>query len=287
LLIVGPKRSGKGTIFYLIRILVGPANCASLRLADFGQHHGSENLVGRSVAFIPDARFGSRDVNAVVESLLSMSGEDYVSVPRKYRSAWQGMPTWRVLIASNELPKLRDASGAVVSRISLIECTRSFINCEDLTLKNKLTAELPAILNRALDGLDRLLRNGAFSTERDAKQSLETMQQLAAPVLAFVKEQCVISGDYEVSSEVIYAKFGSWCNDNGHRRPSKAQFIRDLLAAVPGVRERRAPRDVPGRPRTCYGLRLRTGADHDDDDDDDDDDDAPDRTGAATPPSVG
>ena len=77
LLVVGPRRSGKGTIARVLRQLVGEGNVVAPTLASLGKDFGLWPLLDKSVAIISDARLGKRtDTSVVVERLLSISGED-------------------------------------------------------------------------------------------------------------------------------------------------------------------------------------------------------------------
>jgi putative DNA primase/helicase len=42
-----------------------------------------------------------------------LSGEDMLTIDRKYKEPWTGKLPSRILIISNELPQLGDASGAI------------------------------------------------------------------------------------------------------------------------------------------------------------------------------
>ncbi len=88
-------------------------------LGTLARPFGLSSLINKPVAISPDARLSSRPDNAaIVECLLSISGEDGQTIDRKDLDAWTGrLPTWFVLI-SNDLPRLRDASGALASPIS-------------------------------------------------------------------------------------------------------------------------------------------------------------------------
>jgi putative DNA primase/helicase len=59
-----------------------------------------------------DARLGSRADNMIaVERLLSISGEDTITIDRKYRDPWTGRLPARFMILTNELPRFSDSSG--------------------------------------------------------------------------------------------------------------------------------------------------------------------------------
>jgi putative DNA primase/helicase len=94
-LLVGPKRSGKGTIARVLTGLLGPHNTAAPTLAGLTQNFGLQSLIGKPLAMVSDARLGARaDSMIAVERLLSISGEDMLTVDRKYREPWTGrLPT--------------------------------------------------------------------------------------------------------------------------------------------------------------------------------------------------
>jgi putative DNA primase/helicase len=179
----------------------------------------------------------------VVERLLSISGEDTLTVNRKYRDQWTGKLPSRLHVISNELPKLGDASTAVVGRIVLLLLTRSWLGKEDHELEQRLHQERPAILNWALDGLERLTRHGKFTRLPSADEAIVAMRDLASPVAAFVRERCEIDAEKEVEVETLYEAYKNWCESNEHRKESQQMFGRDLRAAVPSVRRVRPGTD--------------------------------------------
>jgi putative DNA primase/helicase len=77
MLLVGPKRSGKGTIMRVLKALLGEDSIAAPTLASLGTNFGLWPLIGKIAAIIGDARLGGRsDISQIVERLLSISGQD-------------------------------------------------------------------------------------------------------------------------------------------------------------------------------------------------------------------
>lgn len=153
-MLVGPKRSGKGTIARVLMGLVGKPNCVSPTLASLGTNFGLAPLINKRVAIISDARLGAKaDQHAIAEAVLRITGEDSVSIDGKFRPAWEGQLRVRFLVISNELPRLADTSGALASRFIILRLVNSFYGREDQTLTDRLLAERPGIFNWSLDGL--------------------------------------------------------------------------------------------------------------------------------------
>jgi putative DNA primase/helicase len=256
LLMVGPTRGGKGVIARILTDLVGRQNTAGPTLHSLGGDFGLAPLIGKPLAVISDARFVGKNSNVVVERLLSISGEDTLTVNIKYKEQWTGKLPCRLHVISNELPKLGDASTAIVGRIVLLLTSRSWLDREDNTLEKDLRAELPGILNWSLDGLERLTTTNTFTRLPSADEAIATMRDLASPVGAFAREKCEIGANKEVAADTLYAAYKEWADENGHAKATKQTFGRDLRAAVPAVRRLR-PREGAERQYIYAGIALR------------------------------
>ena len=192
-------------------------------------------LIGKPLAIISDARLGGRtDASAVVERLLAITGEDTITVDRKYREPWTGRLPTRFLILTNELPRLTDASGALASRFIVLLLTRSFYGQEDLTLEGRILRECPDILHWALTGYDRLRARGHFVQPASAEQAAEELADLGSPVGVFVRERCVVNHFLCVECEILFVAWKQWCGEQHRDHHGTIQtFGRDLRAAVP------------------------------------------------------
>lgn len=91
-LLVGPKRSGKGTIARVLTRLNGAANVCGPTLSNLSQNFGIAPLINKRLAIISDARLGGKaDQAVIVERILAITGEDCLTVDRKNREAWTGL----------------------------------------------------------------------------------------------------------------------------------------------------------------------------------------------------
>lgn len=237
LLLIGPTRSGKGTIARMLNELIGRGHVAGPTLASLGTNFGLSPLLGKPLAIISDARLGNTPSHTVVERLLSITGEDLITVDRKFRDPWTGKLPTRFVILSNELPKFKDSSGAIANRLLILQMTNSFLGREDRTLDDRLRSELPGILSWALKGLDRLNKNGKFTVPARSEDAVNLMMDLASPMSAFVRECCVRDLEAEVYRDDLYRAWQQWAEGNGHIAGAKSTFGRDLRAVVPELRD--------------------------------------------------
>jgi putative DNA primase/helicase len=134
------------------------------------------------------------------------AAEDTLTIDRKYKDHWTGKLPTRLHIISNELPKLGDASAAIVDRFVLLLLSRSWLGKEDTELEARIQQELTRILNWSLDGLYRLTvtNENRFTFLESADEAIVAMRDLASPVGAFVRERCVVGPDKQVAVDEIY-----------------------------------------------------------------------------------
>jgi putative DNA primase/helicase len=240
----------------MIRDLVGHHNVAGPTLAGLGTNFGLQPMIDKPVAIVSDARLSGRSDNAtVVERLLSISGEDTLTIDRKYKTAWTGPLPSRLVIISNELPRLDDASGALASRFLVLQLKESFLGKEDHDLSVKIAEELPGILLWALDGLDRLRARGHFLQPSRANQVVRELAELSSPIQTFVNDHCVVGPICSVDVGELFDEWKWWCGENNVPPGTRQTFGRDLHAAVPnlGTSQER----VDGRRRRRYrGIGL-------------------------------
>lgn len=260
LMIIGPKRAGKGVIAKILRALVGGMNYTSPTLDSLARPFGMESLINKSLAIFSDVRLsGHADQKCLTGNLLTWSGGDTMSIPRKYKQDWIGTLRARALLLSNEMPKILDDSGALSSRFIILQLMKSFLGEEDTGLYERLLEELPAILNWSLDGLERLKDRGYFCQPASALELVEEMENLTSPIGAFIRDKCVVSPGAEVDSDLLYSVWEM------HRRAegwnfgeTKPSFGASLRAAVPGLKKKHlGPR---GKQTLFYiGVGLATG----------------------------
>jgi len=266
-MLVGPRRSGKGTIGRVLTGLLGAHNVAAPTLAGLTTNFGLQVLIGKPLGLISDARLSTRsDGTVAVERLLSVSGEDSITVDRKYRDHWTGRLPTRFVILTNEVPRFTDASGALASRFIVLVLTTSFLGREDPRLTDELLAEAPGIFNWCLEGLDRLNARGYFEQPTVSQAAMQRLEDLASPVSAFVRDRCIVDPTREVDKDALWTAWKDWCLGEGKDRAgTKAVFFRDLHAAYPGLRAIRPLVDGK-RVHVYVGIDLRQITDPDDPD---------------------
>ena len=255
-LLIGPKRSGKGTIARVLAALIGQENVAGPTLAQLGSNFGLWPLIGKTLAVISDARLSGTSYD--ISHLLAISGGDRITIDRKYQEPWTGTLSARFLILSNEPPAFHDPSGAIISRFLVITTTESFFGRENPHLTEELLDELPGILGWSFAGLDRLAHAGAFTQPQSSADLIAGMHDVASPARVFAEERCILDPAATIAVADLYAAWAAWCRETGNRPGSTQTFSRDLRTVHRELKIIRPRVGGHQGPRCWLGIRLRT-----------------------------
>lgn len=266
MLMVGPKRSGKGTIGRILEMMVGSVNVAGPTVATLASQFGLQPLVDASVAIVSDARFRGPGMDVVGERLLSISGEGTVTVERKFLPSITLKLGTRFVFMTNEMPRITDASGALASRFLILQFTESFYGREDITLTDRLATELNGVVLWAIEGLARLREQGRFTQLPEQILLVEQMEELASPVSAFLRDECILPHqaldagirpeDLNSPVESVWGRWQWWAKHNGHSEGSKIDLGRKLSAILPKFKKVR-PGGADERSYVYQGFKLR------------------------------
>ena len=244
LFLVGPTASGKSTFLDTINALLGEDTVASLT----PQQMTSERFSGAEL-FDKWANIRNDIPASTVENtgqFKEIMGGDPMKAERKRKDPFMFEPTAKHLFAANELPSTSTDDEAFYRRILLVPFPETIPEAErDKHLDDKLQAELPGVLNWALEGLQRLLANGGFTGDRSPGQTQDTWQKWADSVSRF-KSAAITSGSDTVEKSKLYAAYLEFCRQEGipsdtqhsMTRGLKKEGLEDGRAYVDGSQER-------------------------------------------------
>ena len=148
---------------------------------------------------------------------------------------------------------VRDTSVGFWRRIHLIPFTRSFAASPDLQLKDKLRAEAPGILARAVRGCLAWQREG-LNPPDVVSNATATYRADSMPLARFLEARCVVQEGATATSGALWAAYERWYDDvREPTRLTRRQF-REAL------HEHFTP--DPGRARDVTFLGVGLQSDH-------------------------
>ena len=232
--LVGPRRSGKGTINKILVALLGQHNTVAPQMDELVDSFGLQPWLNKLLASFTDARLTGRNTAGIVSQLLRIVGGDTITVNRKNKESWNGYLPTRVIIYSNEALQLSESSNALTGRMLVLSMTNSFFGKEDVTLSEKLTSELSGIFNWCLEGHKRRLARTSerFVQPKSGIELLETMEELGNPMSSFIEDVLVYDPIGHVTKDALFACYKRWAVHKNIPVGTDMAFKRKFLAST-------------------------------------------------------
>ncbi len=166
--------------------------------------------------------------------LISMSGGDSHYVDRKFKKGLANQRSEMTIVAAyNGITNLSDQGGIAAGRIIFLPTTQSFLGRENRQLKDQLKAELPGILNWAIDGYRKLLEDGRFHQTTEGQRAADEFATSTDPIREFADEYISKESDggnsKHSSVALIYDAFRMHCLNSGIKDPPRKSNFKASL----------------------------------------------------------
>ncbi|MGN1025957.1 MAG: phage/plasmid primase, P4 family, partial [Faecousia sp.] len=231
-ILYGTGSNGKSTMLNIFAALLnGYAQSTS---SDTFMQKKNES-VNNDIARLKGARFVSaiemEEGKRLAESLIkSMTGGDKLVTRFLYGEFFEYVPQFKVFLAVNHKPMIRDTTKSIWRRIKLMPFTNTFTEQErDKHFASKIMAsEMPGILAWAVQGCLLWQQEGIIEPDvvatanRDYNEEMDSFSH-------FFDECCVVRDGARVTNKMLRAKYKEWCVDNGEHELSQRPFSQKLL----------------------------------------------------------
>lgn len=230
-ILYGTGSNGKSTMLNIFAALLnGYAQSTS---SDTFMQKKNES-VNNDIARLKGARFVSaiemEEGKRMAESLIkSMTGGDKLVTRFLYGEFFEYVPQFKVFLAVNHKPDIRDTTNSIWRRIKIMEFNNTFTEQErDKNFPTKIMAkELPGILAWAVQGCLDWQQNGINAPDIVAAATRAYKEEMDS-FSHFFNECCVVREGARVSNKMLRAKYDEWCAENGERGLTQRPFSRKL-----------------------------------------------------------
>lgn len=215
-ILIGDKANGKSTFLDCIVNMVGEDNTSALDLSELKDRFRGSEIVGKLLNAGDDINENFVNDTSVFKKVVS--GER-ITAERKGVDAFKFSNYCKFIFSANTIPRMKDKTGAVLDRLIIIPFNATFSKKDpdyDPHIKSKLRTEeaMEYLLQLALDGLKRVLKNNGFSDSEKVREELEKYHEKNDPLIGFIKELDIEVDVINQPSKDVYTAYKIYCNDN-------------------------------------------------------------------------
>ena len=228
IILYGPGGTGKSRLIEIMKYVLGSYAKALPSDTFLLRKHGEKEE--RKLAQLPGIRLAlaseTEETGVLDENLIKLlTGEDTATGRLLYAEAFDFMPEAKILLRTNNKPKIRGTSEAIWRRVIAIPFGQVIPEDQkDKMLPEKLKQEAEGIFAWMVEGYLHYAKNGMFIAPT-IKEAIEQYRQEEDVIEGFFAASCDFGPNYSVGRETLYLRFSEWVRGRSHQQPSQHRKI--------------------------------------------------------------
>lgn len=237
-ILVGDKSNGKSTYIEMLHAMLGDRNISTLDFKELDDRFSTAMLFGKLANLGDDISDSFKEDVAIFKKIAT--GES-IKAENKGKDAFQFIPYAKLIFSANNIPRMKDPTGAAMRRLLTIPLNAKFSENDsdyDPQIKVKLTQQdaMEYFILLAISGLKRVLKNKHFTVSQKVQQAKTDYEQENNPILAFIEDCRNDNGDvegiYNEATREVYIRYDEFCIKNNFRPVNRLTFSKQLNQAL-------------------------------------------------------
>lgn len=230
-ILTGEKSNGKSTYLKMVKNVLGDKNISALDLKELGDRFSTAMMFGKLANIGDDIGDDFLQGSQVAIFKKVVTGE-MIKAERKGLDPFEFTPYTKLLFSANEIPRMRDRTGAVLRRLEIIPFNASFTKDDpdfDSKIVDKLTSQDASeyLVNIAVKALQRVRTMDEFTKSERVEKEREAYRIENNPILGFIAEV----GEDDIineSTDDVYKRYEYFCASGSAQALLKPQFVKQI-----------------------------------------------------------
>ena len=261
----GIGRNGKSQLTLLLSKMLGNENTVSVPIEELDGWHrfSTARLFGKLLNIVSEPGVEKPLKSGLFKKVI---GGDRISAEIKGKQKTIDFVNFaKFIVLGNVFPQVTDPSLAFWDRLIVVEFPNSFVDKFIPDIAEKIIKEdggLSGFFNWCLEGLKRLEKNNfKFTVTKNTEEMKLEFEKLSNPVMAFIKEECVITTNKIIAVGELYNAYKDYCGDGNYKIAGKGEFSKQI-GEIRGVDKAKARYN--GKVTLCWkGMSLQNDTNED------------------------
>lgn len=237
-ILTGDKNNGKSTFLDCVKTILGEENISALDVAELKDRFSTSMMFGK-LANIGDDISDDFLQGSQVATFKKVVTGNRIKAERKGQDPFEFNPYIKLLFSANDIPRMKDKTGAVLRRLVIIPFNARFSKYLDdgVTLdpgynpyiKYELIEQssIEYLIRLGVNGLKRIIENNEFTKSEKVQQQLEEYENENNPIKAFIEDCGVEMIENEPTADV-YKRYQVFCAENSMQPMSNIVFSKQI-----------------------------------------------------------
>lgn len=230
-ILTGEKSNGKSTFLDIIKAILGDENISALDISELGDRFSSAMMFNKLANIGDDIsdEFLKGGQLAIFKKIVT---GNRIKAERKGYDPFEYNPYCKLLFSANDIPRMRDKTGAVLRRLVIIPFNARFTPGDpsyDPYIKYKLIKEesLEYVIAIGVKGLKRILENNLFTTSKKVEKEIKQYEEENNPIISWLNETERDEIIHESTNDV-YRKYCIYCEQSNVQPLAHGSFSKEI-----------------------------------------------------------
>lgn len=217
LLLLGEGGNGKGVLENVLIAFIGEENTSGLALHEIcsTDKFTLADMFEKKLNVCGDI---AKTKIPNTENLKKLTGRNLIRAQFKYGQPFTYYNRAKIINSCNEMPKITDETKGLFDRLLIIDFPNSFRDTENdnKNLEAECTTKesLSGILTWALQGYQRLMKQGKFSHSKSLEQKIEQYQKIVDPLEFYIEYRVIENVGSFVYKDLIFNDYNKFAAEN-------------------------------------------------------------------------
>lgn len=237
-ILTGDKNNGKSTFLDCVKTILGEGNISALDLKELGDRFSTSMMFGK-LANIGDDIGDDFLQGSQVATFKKVVTGNRIKAERKGQDPFEFNPYIKLLFSANDIPRMKDKTGAVLRRLVIIPFNARFSKYlpDGVTLDPEYNpyikyelieqSSIEYLIRLGVEGLKRIIENNEFTKSEKVQQQLEEYENENNPIKAFIDDCGVEMIENEPTADV-YKRYQVFCAENSMQPMSNIVFSKQI-----------------------------------------------------------
>lgn len=230
--LTGDKSNGKSTFLDLIKNVLGESNYSALDLAELDERFSVATMAGKLANIGDDISDDFLQGRSIATFKKLVSGNQVKAEIKNDPNVFFMKPTVKLLFSANDIPRMKDKTGAVLRRLVIIPFNARFTK-EDpdfdpyITWKLRDENVMKYMVRLGVEGLRRVIANNGFTNSEKVEKEIASYEVQNNPILLFLQERERHEIENQPTKEV-HMGYRVFCLENGFQEMTLANFSKEI-----------------------------------------------------------
>jgi putative DNA primase/helicase len=230
--LTGDKSNGKSTFLDMVRNVLGDTNCSALDIGELDERFSIATMGGKLANIGDDISDEFLQGKSVAMFKKIVSGNEVKAEVKNDPNIFFMRPYVKLLFSANDIPRMKDKTGAVLRRLVIIPFNARFSKDDPdydpyIIWKLRDPEVMRYLCRLGIEGLRRVLENKSFSQSEKVEKELKDYEIQNNPILLFLEERELKEIVNQPTKEVHKA-YRVFCIENGFSEMTLSNFSKEL-----------------------------------------------------------